>query len=485
MSSKKNYPPRVCLLGRRNVGKSTLFNALYKKRYAITDASPGLTRDILEVELEHKGFVFRLYDMPGLDLELRSPDGLRRELEQKILQLSMKHLRRMDLIIVLMEAPLPNSYDIELLRFMRRHMSAFASLYVLNKVDKSQESLEVLLAFYEAGFPECLPLSARGRWNLDKLLDLIMQSLSSRKKLPDQNAAKATALQGKELRLAIAGRPNAGKSSLFNRILGEERALVSEAPGTTRDSIDSFFQYKDQQFRIIDTAGLRRSSLLPSSKDPIGFYSLRRAQKAISQAQVVIHLIDSSLGLTDWDKKICAMIKERRASLIFALSKWDLMRAGPESQKIRKDIEDRMRFLFPYMARAPFVFCSAHSGHGVRAILDHALRLYEAMYMEIPTAELNAQLQKWQESMASKNKGLKVFYAVQSGCAPIRFRFFINDKRYFSASMRAYFENSIRSHYKLEGLSLHIDLRHRESKAKGKDAPKILAKTKLKNKKSR
>ncbi len=458
--------PRVALIGRRNVGKSSLLNALYRKKYAITDELPGLTRDILEVQINNQGYHFSLHDTPGLDVE--NPQRL----EKTIIERAKAYMKQMDLVLFVLAAPTPHSFDLDFLAFIRKNMGKIPLIFVVNKIDNSENADQILLPFYEAKLQDLVPVSALGRWNLDILLSKIGKVLrqtptcidTENTKVKQDNRKDNQQDSPKEIKIAIVGRPNVGKSSLFNQILGDDRSLVSEIPGTTRDSIDTLVLHNEEAIRIIDTAGMRRPTRLYKPQHRIDFFSIGRTKRAIKEAQVVIQVIDGLVGLTDFDKKICALAQESKCAVVFAISKWDILRQenkGQEHIALRK-IEDRITFLFPHISKLPLIFISSVSGHGVRRLLNTCLDLNQKMNTHISTAELNTNIKKWFEALPLGTRKIKLFYATQVEIRPPSFVFFVNKSTLFLSSLCAYFENCIRKEYGLHGIPIRIHVRERK-----------------------
>ena len=518
MSTATFSLPRVALVGRRNVGKSTLLNAFCGRRHAITNDTPGLTRDILEIEIRHENCHFLLSDTPGLDVE--NPNNL----EEKILTRAKQYLSHLDLILFVLAAPEPHSFDLDFIEFMRKSSSRIPKIYLVNKIDNREIADQALIPFYEAKLTSLVPISAKGRWNLDTLLlrmkevcGRIQENVDSSEKkaklslaspfenhhprkprtnvsddpslkfgvhlsepspraprpelaLCADNEAEAevdtSAIPVNELRLAIVGRPNVGKSSLFNSILGQDRALVSEIPGTTRDTVDTLFYYGKRPIRIMDTAGMRRPTRLLDARHKVEFYSLSRTKRAIQSARVIIQLIDGLTGLTDLDKRICSMLEKYQRAVLLTVSKWDILKSLYDPQEVRREFEDRLSFLFPHVRNLPLVFCSSVSRHGIKKILDTCLELDQSMQTNISTGELNRYMGKWQKARPLNSSRFKLFYAVQVGSAPPSFSFFVNDPKLFTSSLRSYFENCIRRQYKLVGIPIKIYLRERTSSSR-------------------
>ena len=491
--------PRVALVGRRNVGKSTLLNALYGRRRAITDAYAGLTRDVLEVEIDRGGYHFVLCDTPGLDVE--DPD----QLEGEAIVRARRFIETVDLILFLFEAPAPAPFDHEFLDFVRKTKDHTPVLYAINKIDGLEKAADVLPEFYAAGVPDPVPVSAKGRWNLNQLVARIAKELPAvRRKNQDQSedyesdsdAAEsgpakrhgrreridksgrevdAPALHGledstvisdnseTETRIAIVGRPNAGKSSLLNRFAGREVALVSDIPGTTRDTVDTVFRFEGRAIRIIDTAGMRRQARLLASPDRVDYYSVTRTRRAIRDCRVVIHVIDATQGITDFDKKISALVKEYGRPVVVAVNKWDAIEN--KNDHTMREFTDRMEFLFPHLRNIPVVFCSALVGQRVNKLVEICLELDRRMRTRVPTGALNSQVEKWMNRAPGSARNLKIFYVSQVDAEPPVFIFFVNRKKEFRGALITYFENHLRKSYNLEGIPLRIFVREKGAEA--------------------
>ncbi len=486
----RNTLPRIALIGRRNVGKSSLLNALCRKRYAITDKLPGLTRDILEITIPDEEMPFILSDTPGLDL-----DDLN-DLNQEIKRRTQEYLKGVDVLVQILAAPYPEPFDLDLISFIRKNASKQAIVYVINKIDDEAKVDESLLPFYEARINDPIPLSARGRWNMLPLIERIKKELRKLESARESKEAiksidtldkltnpenqltanediakpkKGTnsrfgVLTDTPISLAIVGRPNAGKSSLFNKIIDKDRVLVSDVPGTTRDAVDSFFSYKSKEFRIIDTAGMRRPSNLLHPKDAVEFFSLSRTKRFIREAKLVIQVLDGGFEFTDLDKRISNLIQKSRSAFIFAVSKRDLLKERNEGEFVFKAYKERFFFLFPSMQDAPFFFYSAKTGQGLTKLLDTALALNDTMDIKIPSPALNKQVKLWVAKMPRSGQKLKILYVTQWKTAPPAFLFFVNDPKHFNANILAYFSNCIRKTYGLEGIPFNIHPRKRTKK---------------------
>jgi len=469
MKSRKKLP-RIALVGRRNVGKSTLMNALLGRNRAIVEDFPGLTRDVLEVEIRRNGYHFLLSDTPGLDMESET------DLDRNILKRARDYLDRVDGIILLMEPPGPEKFDHFLFELLRKNSIKTPLICAINKVDGAEYSEEKLLPFYEAGFIDLVAISAKGRWNYESLLEAIEKRIPSVKKQStgesenegkgDKEGSRSTVVSDDidrkvALSIAIVGRPNAGKSSLFNRLLTEELSLVSEVPGTTRDTIDSLLSYYGKTIRVIDTAGLRKKSRVDKEKDAPDFFSMRRTDRAIQDCDVVIHLIDAKQGFTEFDKKIEGMIQKAKKPALIGVNKWDLI--PDKNQDTLKEYTDRIHFLFPESLHIPILFISVQTGQRVGKLIETALALQEQNGKRIPTAQLNELVEGWNRGTKETARRSKIFYATQTGTSPPEFVLFVRDRKKIPQNVIAYFENQIRRQFSLNGIPFQVHFREKNS----------------------
>lgn len=437
--SKKPLP-RVAIVGKRNAGKSTLLNTLVGKSRAITDATPGLTRDILQVEIHREPLRFILCDTPGLDLDGDQP------LDAAIIERTRGFLEEVDLILFLMEPPAPTPFDVSFLNYFRTRKDLGRVVFILNKID-SPGKAEAEGEFYREGFPELLLISAIGRTGLNSIYDAIEERLPG--------ALRGAATKGSDCVAAIVGKPNAGKSSLLNRLSGKDLALVSEIPGTTRDSIDSIFTFHGKTIRLIDTAGLKKTGKI---KDNVEFYSMSRTKRAVSEAEVVIHVLDAQMGITDFDKKIVSLTESLGKPAIFAVNKWDAV-----EERDQKAFLDRMYFMFPHAKVRPVIFISAKTGLRTAKVIEETLELKERASFRVPTARLNQWLAEWNKKLASSPKKARIYYGTQAASSPPEFIFFVNKKDHFRPDVMSYFENRIREDCNLAGVPISIKLREKES----------------------
>ncbi|MCZ8157186.1 MAG: ribosome biogenesis GTPase Der [Leptospira sp.] len=448
--------PIVTIVGRQNVGKSTLFNALLRAQSAITENTPGVTRDVLQKLVERSEFKssFYLCDTPGLDIENLD------EINTEIIEIAFEHLRRSDLIIHVMDHKDLRPYDHKLVSLLKKDevLKDIPVLSVVNKVDTELDEYD-LEPFYKLGLNEIVPIAAAGRRNFALLYDKINFLLPNTNKTVDSPYC----------RIAIIGKPNSGKSSLLNTFLGYKRAVVSEVPGTTRDSVHSQFMFQEKKIEIIDTAGIRRKS---KAGESLEFYSYKRTLFALGEADVVILLIDAVKGLGEFDKKIFGEIQELGKPMILAVNKWDAI--GDKETNSWKAYKEKLESRLPILKERPITSLSATQKLRTFKLLEMAIELFEKSQKKLTTRALNDWLSNWSGKnrvQKASNRPPKVFYATQVSQIPFKLLFFVNDSKLFPSNILAFFRKSLVSEFGLEGLSLEIELRNRnESKEKeGRD----------------
>ena len=427
--------PVVSIVGRQNVGKSTLFNAFIREKKSIVDSFPGLTRDIISHNVTHNGVNVLICDTPGLDLSRSS------ELSGQIIENAKQHLSRSSVILFLMEYPSPESFDHDLAGIVRK--MSIPTIVAVNKMDGS-DRMENMSYFYEMGFNEIVPVSALRRFNIDMLLDYIVRMLPQKK----------TAVKEPELKIAITGRPNSGKSTLLNSFMGFERSVVSDIPGTTRDSVDDTFMYHERLIQIIDTAGIRKKSRISES---VEYYSLTRTLEAIRRCDVTIHMIDATVGLTDNDKKISDEIIKAKKPIIIAVNKWD---AVEKDHKTFEAFKDRLIFKFFRAADFPIISISAKNRQRISKLLQTAIELDEKARKRIDTPTLNRVMANLKSAarIPQLNEKIRVYYAVQVESVPPQFKFFVNNADYFRKDVVRYFEKALKDAFDLHGLPVYIQI---------------------------
>jgi GTP-binding protein len=422
----------VAIVGFPNAGKSTLVNRLTSTRTAVVHETPGVTRDRKELVCEWNGHRFLLIDTGGVDIADQSP------ITRSVAEQAQAAIAEADLVLFVTDAQsgvMPG--DEELAAILRR--SRKPVLVIANKIDDpAQDSLA--FEFHRLGLGDPVPLSALHGHGTGDLLDAVVTML------PGAGPQEVTA---EAIRVAILGRPNVGKSSLLNALLGEERVIVSEQPGTTRDAIDTVLRRGDRTFVLVDTAGLRRKR---KQRQGIEYYSELRALAAAERADVALVLVDASEGLVDQDLAVADVARKAQCSTIVVLSKWDISQTAIED--VRPRIAEKLR------QRPPLVTLSATTGRGISRLLDRIEELFAKHTSRIGTGELNRFLGELREKREPPSKGgrrLNLLYGTQTQVRPPRFRCFVNDPGLITRDYAYWVENQLRERYELEGVPVSID----------------------------
>jgi GTP-binding protein len=428
--------PRVAVVGFPNVGKSTLVNRLAGGREAVVHPEPGVTRDRKAIECEWNGVRFELVDTGGVDLA--AGDSLSRAVQRQ----AREAISEADAVLFVVDGRSGlGPGDAELAALLRR--ADVPVLVVANKVDNPAD--EPLVAELHAlGLGEPQPISAVHGLGTGDLLDRLTELIAG---------AEPGAEGERPVRIAVIGRPNAGKSSLVNRFLGAERVIVSEEAGTTRDAIDTRLEFEGRPIVLVDTAGLRRRSRVGGS---IAYYAQLRSERAVERADVAIVVCDASEGLVSDDLRATELAMRAGCATVVALNKWDARPplGGAELDDARARLEKRLRL------RPPVITTSARTGRNVETLLREAVRLADRRAERIPTAELNrfvAGVVAERQPPARNGRRLRLLYAAQVGTAPPRIAVQVNDRRLISRDWAYYFENRLRAEYGLEGVPLVID----------------------------
>jgi GTP-binding protein len=422
----------VAVVGFPNVGKSTLVNRLSATREAVVFETPGVTRDRKEVVCEWAGKRFILVDTGGVDLADRS------QLTKDVAEQARRAIEEADLVLFLTDARAGvTPGDEEIAAVLRRAHKPV--LVVANKIDDpSQDS--AALEFHRLGLGDPVPVSAGHGHGTGDLLDHIVELLPGEGP-PD--------VEEDAIRVAILGRPNVGKSSLLNAILGQERVIVSDVPGTTRDAIDIVFKRAERTFVLVDTAGLRRKR---RQRQGVEYYSELRAIRAAERADVALVLVDSSEGLVEQDLSVADVARTAGCSTLVVLSKWDVTKIGIED--VRERLEASLR------QRPPIVAVSAQTGRGVGRLLDRVEELYEKHTGRVTTGELNrflGELREQRPGPTRNGRRLNLLYGTQVSVRPPRFRLFVNDPALITRDYGYWVENRMRERFDLEGVPVVID----------------------------
>ncbi len=445
--------PVIALVGRPNVGKSTLFNRLVGRRVAIVQDLPGVTRDRNYADLVWEGRALSLVDTGGFEPESR--DRLMAQVRQQA-QLAAEEAAAVVLVVDGREGL--TNVDRSVADLLRRSRKPF--FVAVNKVDTSKTEGEIPLAeFYELGFGEVFAVSAEHGRGTAELLEAVVAALGIEPAPPAPELEPFTDA-GEEpdevtedqrptgdIRIAIVGRPNVGKSTFVNALLGQERFVVSEVAGTTRDAIDSLVIHGGRRFVVTDTAGIRRKSTISTT---IESYSVVRSMKAMDDAEVVAVMLDATEAGVDQDAKLLALVLEKAKALVVVVNKWDVAeQAGATQDWYRQELGKRL----PFVAFAPMVFVSARAGKGVGQVLDRAARLVEQFRARFPTPQLNELLQQVQEEHPAPTSGgrpVKLFYVAQVAYAPPTFVINCGRPEAIGDGYRRYVENRFRKAFGLE-----------------------------------
>lgn len=433
--------PLVAIVGRPNVGKSTFFNKMAGKRISIVEDVPGVTRDRVYADAEWCGYPFTMIDTGGI--EIHSEDVM------------WKHIRRQaelavdlaDVILYFVDGKtgiLPDDYDVA--DYLR--MSKKPIVLAVNKIDNSDSY--GAYDFYALGLGEPIPVSAENSLNLGDLLDAIVAHFPERAE---------TEAESEALKIAVVGKPNAGKSSLVNKLLGFERVIVSDIAGTTRDAIDTPFTVDGKQYRIVDTAGIRKKSKV---EEDVEYYSVIRSIDAMRRADVVAVVIDAEEGLTEQDIKICGLVHESRKPSVIILNKWDLVVKDTFTvNKFKDKLDAELKFMSYYKP----MFISALTGQRVGLVLENLEKVYENASRRIPTGLLNDVLQdamSVNEPPTHNGKKLKVYYATQVTSNPPTFVLFVNDEEIMHFSYKRYLENALRKAFDFSGTPISLKVRAKD-----------------------
>ncbi len=435
--------PIIAVIGRPNVGKSTFFNAIVGERISIVDDTPGVTRDRIYADAEWLGHEMTFIDTGGIEPEITDD-----------LVASMKNqaeiaVETADVIVFMcdMKSGL-HPADHEIANYLRR--SAKPIILVINKCDNPAKLPPEIYDFYQLGLGDYFPISSVHRLGFSEVLDAIVDALPEKQEIP---------LEPDRISVAVIGKPNVGKSSLINYLLAEERSIVSDMAGTTRDAIDVDFDLNDQAYRLIDTAGLRRQSKV---RDRIEKYSNLRTEAAVKRADVCLIMIDAQEGVTEQDTKVAGLAHNNGKASVFVINKWDLI---SEKEKTMAEIEKDIKLRFGFMSYAPIIFVSSLTGQRIERIFKLVNEVYAESQKHLSTTVLNEVLAEaiaMNPTPQDKGRRLKILYATQVSVGPPTFVFFVNNKDLLHFSYERYLENQFRLNFGFDGTPIHFIWRNRQ-----------------------
>jgi GTP-binding protein len=455
----------VALVGRPNVGKSTLFNRFIGERRAVVDDRPGTTRDRIYGESDWRDTTFTVIDTGGIEVYRPHVDrnGVLAEdsgmfLEEMLAQVRIA-LQDADVIVMLVSATDGlTAADSEVAQLLRRTEKPV--VLAVNKVDNAGR-MDDTYEFYELGLGEFYPLSAIHGTGTGDLLDAVYDAM------PDwAKGGPIEVIEDDRLHIAIVGRPNVGKSSLLNKILGQDRVIVSPVSGTTRDAIDTVLRYEGEEIVLIDTAGIRRRGHVTPGVEK---YSVLRAMRAIERCDVALLVLDAGEGITSQDAHIAGYILEQHKSVIVVVNKWDIVEKDTHTMhEYTQWIRDRLRF----MDYVPIMFISALTGQRVSQVIPTAIRIHEERLVRVPTSELNEIVREAVQlhpAPSRQGRQLKIYYVTQVSVDPPTFLFHVNDTRLVHFTYERFLENQIRERYGFFGTPIRLSFRPRESDRIGRD----------------
>lgn len=437
--------PVVAIVGRPNVGKSTLFNALAGEKISIVEDTPGVTRDRIYADVEWLDKAFTLIDTGGIEPESRDIIlSQMREQAQIAIDTADVILFITDVRQGLVDA------DSKVADMLRR--SGKPVVLVVNKVDSFEKFMPDVYEFYNLGIGEPVPVSAASRLGIGDMLDAVAEHFPEGADEEEEDTRP---------RIAIVGKPNVGKSSIINKLLGEQRVIVSEIAGTTRDAIDTDILHDGREYVFIDTAGLRRKNKI---KEELERYSIIRTVTAVERADVVLIVIDAVEGVTEQDAKIAGIAHERGKGIIIVVNKWD---AIEKNDKTMREYENEVRRVLSFMPYAEIMYVSAETGQRLNKLYDVIDMVIENQTLRVATGVLNEIMMEaaaLQQPPSDKGKRLKLFYITQVSVKPPAFVVFVNDKELMHFSYQRYLENKIREAFGFKGTSLKFFVRERKEK---------------------
>ncbi len=436
----------VAIVGRPNVGKSTLFNALAGERISIVEETPGVTRDRIYANVDWLDREFTLIDTGGIEPE--SKDIILSQMREQ----AQIAIETADVILFMTDAKDGVTDDDEKVADMLRR-SKKPVILVVNKVDHFSDYMPEVYEFYNLGMGDPVPISAASRLGIGDLLDQVISYFPEKTEEEEEDTRP---------KIAIVGKPNVGKSSIINKLLGQQRLIVSETPGTTRDAIDTDVVYEGREYVFIDTAGLRRKSKI---REELERYSIIRAVSAIERADVAVLVIDATQGVTEQDAKIAGIAHDRGKGSIILVNKWDAVE--DKTQQSTREYEQQIRQVLSFMPYAEILFVSALTGQRLAKLFDKIDTVIQNQNLRVSTGVLNeimADAVAMQQPPTDKGKPLKLYYITQVAVEPPTFVIFVNDKKMMHFSYTRYIENQIRKAFGFKGTPLKFIIRERDEK---------------------
>lgn len=442
---KQHKIPMVAIIGRPNVGKSTMFNRLVGRKKAIVHEESGITRDRIEGIVDWDNHEFTLADLAGWEEKLDSP------FEDEVKEIIDDTIEKAELILLMVDGRSGLIPQDEMLANKVRKLGKPTFLLV-NKIDHADME-QYQGEFLGLGFDKTIMISAAHSRRINDVLDEIIEHLDF-PDIPEEEEDEDI------LSLALIGRQNVGKSTLFNYLLGDKRSIVSPIPGTTRDSIDAYFHYNNQQFAIVDTAGLKKRS---RTKENVDFFSSVRAKRSLERATIALFMLDAQDGVVDTDLKIADVIEKTKRGIVIVANKWDL--AMKDTPQNRAEFEAHVRKRIHFFPWVPIVFTSGLEGMGVEDLINAANLVHENYNLRIQTSELNRIVKDAYDHrppQAYKGRSPKILYTHQVSSAPPTFQFFVNDPKLFHSNYRKYLEKKLRSVFGFDGAPMIIYYKQRK-----------------------
>lgn len=434
--------PIVAIVGRPNVGKSTLFNRIVGKRMAIVEDTPGVTRDRLYADFDWIGKEAKLVDTGGIE------PNTKEILLSQMREQAQIAIDSADVVILLTDVRTGvTAADADVATMLQK--SGKSIILAVNKCDSPGDPPSELYEFYNLGLGDPVPISSNHGYGIGDLLDIVMGEL------PDQSEI---ANEDELIKVAIIGKPNAGKSTLLNRLAGENRSIVSDMAGTTRDAINSLVENEHGNYLFIDTAGIRRKAKVTEN---IEHYSVLRALMAIDQADVCLIVIDATMGFTDQDARVAGYAHEAGKVSVIIVNKWDIIE---KDDRTMREFTEKLKQNFAFMSYVPYIFISAQTGQRVDKVYDVINDVFEETNRRIPTGRLNEMLSFATARVnppTDKGKRLKIYYITQPSVKPPTFVAFVNDKDLFHFSYQRYIENQIRETFGLRMTPIKLLIRER------------------------